>query len=864
MVNRPVLHSSEGLLPQNIEAEQAVLGSLLIDPRAIERVAPFLRPDDFYLPVNAQIYRGMLMLHERDMPTDIVTLSDYLEGQDRLDDVGGPAYLGSLATMVPTSINVEYYGRIVERLAVLRRLVEAGNRISAIGYDERLEADTALDEAERVLFEISRMRVTRDFAPLAQILADVYEKLDHIHSHESQITGITTGYIELDRLTSGFQRSDLIILAARPSQGKCLTAGTLIDDPVTGARRTIEECVRQQISTVYGVSASGSVRPTAVSTWVDSGVQTCFRVTTRLGRVVETTGHHPFLTVSGWEPLHELRPGSKIAIPRVVPAFGTDESWPRDLVRLLAYCIAEGGLTDGCPEFTNTDPEIVADFGGIIGRQFPGCEIHQHGITYVIARPDWRGKGANPLTSWLRGLGLWGELAENKFFPECVWKWSGPLLSEFLKVLMSCGGSIYSVRGSVCIEFCVASEKLARDCQHALTRFGIIAKMCQKTPRAWRVIITEAESVQRYQREIGWVGEKRARFETHRYGHRSNVGHPPTEVWQRVFALARGGGLSMIELARRSGEIPPECRGKYAGYNPHSGRGLPKNRLMGYAEVLDDVELRRIASPDLYWDSIVSIEAIGEQQVYDLTVPDGCNFIAQDVVVHNTALALNIAHAVAVKAGLPVGIFSVEMSAEQLAQRLVSVQGQIESQKLRSGRMSDADWDRLVQAVGVLSEAPIFVDDTPALSATEMRSKARRLHTEQGLGLLIVDYLQLMQGASSENRVQEISAISRALKALARELDVPVLALSQLSRAPEQRPSHEPVLSDLRDSGSIEQDADIVMFIYRDVMYNPETERPHVADVLVAKHRNGPTGKISLFFQEALMKFFDLRARQDE
>jgi len=448
MVNQPVYMPGENMLPKSIEAEQAVLGSLLIDSRSMERIASFLRSDDFYLPNNGEIFQCMVKLHERDRPTDIVTLADYLHGQERLNDVGGVGYLASLSTMVPTSINVEYYARIVERLAVLRRLVDAGGRISQIGQDERLEADEAIEEAERVLFEISRLRVTRDFQPLSNILAQVYEKIDHIHSHESEITGVTSGYIDLDRMTSGFQRSDLIILAARPSMGK-------------------------------------------------------------------------------------------------------------------------------------------------------------------------------------------------------------------------------------------------------------------------------------------------------------------------------------------------------------------------------------------------------------------------------TAFALNIAHAVAVKADLPVGIFSVEMSAEQLAQRLLSLQSQVDSQKLRSGRMSDEDWDSLVQAIGVLSEAPVFVDDTPALSTIEMRSKARRLHGEQGLGLIIVDYLQLMQGATNDSRVQEISAITRALKSLARELDVPVLALSQLSRAPEQRPNHEPLLSDLRESGSIEQDADIVMFIYRDKVYNPETERPHVADIIVGKHRNGPTGKVHLFFQESLMRFLDLSVRDD-
>src|SRR5579884_319316 len=387
----PAYRPDDGALPQDIEAEQAVLGSLLIDPHAIERVASFLRPDDFFLPVNAEIFGSMLALYEHNRPADTVILANHLQAQDRLDDVGGVAYLASLSALVPTSINVEYYARIVERLAVLRRLVEAGTRISAIGRDERYEADEALEEAERVLFDISRLRVTRDFEPLAEVLNQVYEKIDHIHNSDESITGVTTGFVDLDRLTSGLQRSDLVILAARPSMGK-------------------------------------------------------------------------------------------------------------------------------------------------------------------------------------------------------------------------------------------------------------------------------------------------------------------------------------------------------------------------------------------------------------------------------TSLALNIAHAIATKEKLPVGIFSIEMAAEQIAQRLMSLQSQVEMQRIRSGRMTDADWERLVHAVGQLSETPIFVDDTPGLSIVEMRSKARRLHAEQGLGLLIVDYLQLMQSTTTESRVQEISAISRALKGVARDLDIPVLALSQLSRAPEQRPNHEPMLSDHRESGCLTGD----------------------------------------------------------
>jgi replicative DNA helicase len=206
------------------------------------------------------------------------------------------------------------------------------------------------------------------------------------------------------------------------------------------------------------------------------------------------------------------------------------------------------------------------------------------------------------------------------------------------------------------------------------------------------------------------------------------------------------------------------------------------------------------------------------------------------------------------------------MSKEQLVARLLSMDAGVDQQRLRTGRLQDDEWDRISESVGRLSEAKIYLDDTPGISLVEMRSKARRLMMERGFDLLIVDYLQLMQGsgggrAGHENRVQEISEISRGLKGLARELDIPVLALSQLSRAVESRTDKRPQLSDLRESGSIEQDSDIVMFIYRDEVYNPETERPNIADIIIAKHRNGPVGTINLYFQPAQTRFRDLDLR---
>jgi len=221
-------------------------------------------------------------------------------------------------------------------------------------------------------------------------------------------------------------------------------------------------------------------------------------------------------------------------------------------------------------------------------------------------------------------------------------------------------------------------------------------------------------------------------------------------------------------------------------------------------------------------------------------------------------LQLGITHNAAVRHGKTVGIFSLEMSAEQLVQRLLSMETGVDSHRLRMGLIDDSEWDQISRAFGRLAEANVYIDDTPGISIMEVRSKARRLYAERGLDLIIIDYLQLLSGRRTENRVQEISEISRSLKGLARELNIPVLALSQLSRAVESRTDHRPMLSDLRESGSIEQDADIVMFIYREEVYDKETEKKGLAEVIVAKHRNGPTGTVNLRFFERTARFADL------
>lgn len=243
--------------------------------------------------------------------------------------------------------------------------------------------------------------------------------------------------------------------------------------------------------------------------------------------------------------------------------------------------------------------------------------------------------------------------------------------------------------------------------------------------------------------------------------------------------------------------------------------------------------------------------------------PSDFVLIAARPSMGKTAFVLNLVDHIAVKKGLPAMVFSLEMSKEQLVNRMLAMESNVDSQKLRTGTLSDSDWDAVVEGIGVIGNSKLIIDDTPGISIMELRSRCRKMKLEYGLSIVIIDYLQLMSGSGKggENRQQEISEISRSLKALARELSAPVIALSQLSRACETRPDHRPMLSDLRESGAIEQDADVVMFLYRDDYYNKDTDMPNIAEVIIAKQRNGPIGTVNLVWRPEYTKFANM-ARQ--
>jgi len=287
------------------------------------------------------------------------------------------------------------------------------------------------------------------------------------------------------------------------------------------------------------------------------------------------------------------------------------------------------------------------------------------------------------------------------------------------------------------------------------------------------------------------------------------------------------------------------------------------------------------AIKDVLVDSFTQLEELYNRKQHITGVPSGfteldyktAGFHGSDLILiaarpamGKSAFALNIAANAAVKANVPVVIFSLEMSKEQMVNRILCSEAMVDSNKVRTGKLDEDDWTKLASAIGPLSEAEIYIDDTPGISVMEIRAKCRKLKLEKNIGMVVIDYLQLVQGSNKRNgsREQEISEISRSLKILAKEIGVPVIALSQLSRAVEQRPDHRPMLSDLRESGAIEQDADIVMFLYRDDYYNQDSEKKDIAEVIIAKHRGGSTGTVELLWLGSYTKFVNLERRFDD
>jgi replicative DNA helicase len=934
--------------PHSAETEEAVLGSLLIDTEAILKVAGFLQPENFYVVKNQWVYEAMLRLHDRREPIDLLTVSQELAKNSKLDEVGGESYIAQLTTMVPTALNVEAYGRAVESLSLRRKMITAAGDIARIAYDQTLPIEQVIEKSEATIFGVSEGRGEGHMVPIRKAVSDFFERIEYLHEHRDEPLGIPSGYGDLDKMTGGLQRGDLIIIAARPGVGKCVTGDTKVIDSQTGKLIDIESLVKSQQANLVTLCKDLKLHHGEAGGFLDDGIRPVYRVTTALGREIEATVMHPFLTMDGWKSLGLLKAGDHVAVPRIIPVFG-DCSAPAHEAKVLAYLLADGCMTGNNPQFTNSNEHLREDFASA-AMQFPGVKIRvetskgtrtptiyvsgdesaiqqgrlvfgkrlsaameakgfsQHEVARrcavnVAAVWNWvhgasapdrehfdqllkvlgthefalapnglpaiSERGVNSLTAWLQAQGVWNKGAAAKFMPECVFQYTRELLALFLNRLFACDGSVYLSGERASISYSTISESLARSVQHLLLRFGILAKLRRRQVRykgalrpAFELQITHRDSLLTFFDHIGALSKEpaieKARAALMARQANANLDVIPADVWNDI-AEAKGNRSWRSLFAEM---------GMSLDSNLHVGkRGLSRQRLAHLNAQLQSDKLARLANSDVYWDRIVSIEPAGEKQVYDLHVPATHNFIANDMVVHNTSLMLNMAYNAAHRHRQRVAIFSLEMSNEQLVQRFVAGETGIDSQRLRVADLREDEWGALTRVSMQMADTYIYLDDTPSLSPLDLRVKARRIYQEYGLDLIIVDYLQLMSGESggrNDNRVQEISYISRSLKQIARELKVPLIAGSQLSRLVEQRSDKRPMLSDLRESGSIEQDSDIVMFIYRDEMYNPDTEFKNIAEISVQKNRNGPTGKAMLFFDKRLTAFKNLAKEKIE
>jgi replicative DNA helicase len=937
MSDTPNFRSTSLIPPQNIEVEEAILGGILLDPEAIGRVAEKLIPEAFYIPTHTDIYKACLDLNSKGKPTDLLTLTDWLIDRQQLEKIGGQAKLIQLLERTVSAVNVDSLAVLVMDKYIRRELIRAGTEVTQLGFAADRPLEIVLDESEQQILNLTQARTKQGLTPIKEIVATTYQDIQDRHDQLIP-PGLTSDFSDLDGMTGGFQRSDLIIIAGRPSMGKCLAHDSEIV-LADGSIATIEQLYHQQQAEILTLNNNWQFSLTKPSAYIDDGIKPVFKVTTRLGRSIETTLTHPYLTLDGWQPLSVLQVGEKIAVPRIIPIFGK-ELIPEYQVKLLGYLIGDGCLTQNRVSFTNINPLLQSDFisaatefGNLkvrietshgtraaslfvtanleqsqINRERFGIRLRQILGNYpqvsdrqlaqeIGVSPSllcqWQ-KGIctptlemvkricdyfnidsseltelnissnsdNTLLFWLRSIGLAEYTAHHKFVPDFIFTLQKHLVALFLNRLFATDGwaSVLS-SGQAQLGFASVSKKLICQVQHLLLRFGIIARLKhravkykQERREAWQLDITDAKSISIFITEIGIFGkevaieEVREALTTKKY--QTNRDLIPISVWVNL-NIARGDE-SWKSVAIRAGIT--------GNSNIHVGKRAPtRARLLKLATAVNDRDLQDLATSQVYWDEIVSIEYIGEKQVYDLTIPDTHNFVANDICVHNTAISLNIAYNMARLHQQPVLVFSLEMSKDQLVQRLIASEAGVDSNRLRAGRISPNEWDSVYRAVDRISELPIFIDDNASMMVMEMRSQARKLQAENGgkLGLIMIDYLQLMEGGG-DNRVQEISKITRSLKGLARELQVPLIALSQLSRSVEARNNKRPMMSDLRESGSIEQDADLIIMLYRDAYYNPDTPDRDITELIITKHRNGPTGVVKLVFDPGLTKFKNL------
>lgn len=789
--------------PQARDLEEAVLGGMMLDKNAVAEVIDILKPDSFYVEAHQHIFQAIHDLFAKSQPVDILTVTEQLRKNGQLTAVGGPYYVTQLTNRVGSTANIEHHARIISEKYILRELIQTSNKIIKDAYEETTDVFELLNQAEQELFGITENNIRRSYDSMNNLVSQAIKQLEAIKDHEEGVTGIPSGFTDLDRFTSGWHRSDLVILAARPGMGKCLGK----DTKVVMYDGTLKKVQNIQVGDL--LMGDDSTPRTVLSLargrermyWVRQNKGIDYRVneshilSLKRSRNEGKYKHGDVLNINVLKYLQQSPKfqsnykGYKVAIDftekplSITPYF-------------LGLWLGDGKTSS--VQIFSIEPEVVEyleTYARELDLQLTAYEPIDKCPSYAITKGYTGGNQSidDSLQTDLKTLGV----LNNKHIPHQYLANSAKNRLELLAGLIDSDG-YYDDKAHV-YEIVQKNQSLNKQIKWLCDSLGFRTKLVEKKATI-----------------------KQINFET------------------TVYRLRIYGDIN---------KIPVRIERKKAR--------------------------QRISKVD--WKVTgINVEFDKVDDYYGFEIDGNHLFLLEDMTVtHNTSFALSVARNVAVDFNRGVAVFSLEMSKLQLVNRLISAETGISGDKLKRGNLAPHEWVELTTKVDRLSEAPIFIDDTPAINIFELRAKCRRLKMQHDIQLIVIDYLQLMSGGGTDkrsggNREQEISMISRSLKSIAKELDVPVIALSQLSRAVETRGGDKrPMLSDLRESGSIEQDADIVVFLYRPEYYGFDQDdegnpTQGVGEIMISKHRNGPTGTVKVKFVANNAKFEDLDTTSQE
>ncbi len=846
--------------PHDLAAEQCVLGGMMLSKDAISDVLDVIKGQDYYRPAHQLVHDVVLDLYGRGEPADAVTVAAELTRNGDIARVGGAPYLHTLIASVPTAANAGYYARIVRERAILRRLVEVGTRIVQLGYTGDGDADELVDRAEAEIYGVTDRRVSEDYLPLAEIMPGALDEIEAIGSRGGTLAGVPTGFADLDALTNGLHAGQMVVIAARPAMGKALALDTPLPTP-TGWTTMGKVAVGDQL-----LGADGRPVTVVAATEVMHG-RPCYEVVFDDKTSIVADAEHQWVTTTR----ADRRLAQEIAAGRKAPASSLEYRTPvtvRTTVEIGATLKRHDGhsnhavpvtqpldlpradlpippfvlgvwLGDGrrsTATFTSADPEMA----DLIGSEGVNVKAGKQYLSYTLQLPRKPapparmcvvcGESFQPRTTQVRTCGR-----------RCGGK-ARVTVPVLAPTCPDCGQR--SVTGSLCTTCWKDHGTLSP----ILRKLGVLDN---------KHIPLQYLRAQRDQRMALLAGLLDTDGTVNRTG--------SVQFTTTSSRLAADVRELIVSLGYRCGTWLKSVRGRTeASSTAYTITFTTTDEVFRLTRKRQTHQERRPASttPRVRQRMITDVREVASVPVRCVQVDaaDSLYLASRSMIpTHNSALALDVCRAASVKAGMTSVLFSLEMSRNEITMRLLSAEARVPLHAMRTGQLGEEDWTRLARRMSEVVDAPLFIDDSPNMSMMEIRSKCRRLKQRNDLKLVVIDYLQLMSSPKRvENRQQEVSELSRSLKLLAKELGVPVVALAQLNRGPEMRTDKRPLLADLRESGSIEQDADVVILLHREDAYERESPRAGEADLIVAKHRNGPTATVTVAFQGHYSRFVDM------